>query len=63
MYEKDASYQLSLSPWPRSPHGLEVHMYDDDSRNLEAFKSLQNTYPDIKFKAFLAEHNKLIYRR
>ena len=41
----------------------EVHMYDDDSRNLEAFKSLQTTYPDIKFKAFLAEHNKLIYRR
>lgn len=40
-----------------------AHMYDDDSRNLDAFLTLENTFKNIKFKAFIAERNKLkIYR-
>jgi len=36
-----------------------VHMYDDDARNLDAFLSLKTTFKNVKFKAFIAEKNKL----
>lgn len=37
----------------------EVHMYDDDKRNLDAFLSLKKTFPNITFKSFLAKDGKL----
>lgn len=39
----------------------EVHMYDDDKRNLDAFMSLQKTFPNIVFKPFHAKNGKLSY--
>lgn len=41
----------------------EVHMYDDDPRNLSAFLSLIPQYENIKFKAYIAKDNKLIKYR
>lgn len=41
----------------------DVHMYDDDSRNLDAFLALESTFKNVNFKAFIAEKNKIkVYR-